>query len=514
MTKRILLAVDFEIEADMLEDIIRHGHTILDRVTGAAALAEHVLRSTPDIVVAQSGPETLTAQSLSACDRAGARTIAVYTDSLERRQAIELGIMDRVDARDGWAPIEALLQQQGAYRSGTQPPALPGSESAAMFPGAAPGTPGSLIPMSQPSQPYQAGASLPPGQDGDDQQHRGRGGTRRRAASREMRKHRERRRPRPNGQPQPSPQLNAAAPMPPHSAGPIGTHQLGGPVPNTSPAPLGQIIAVWGPHGAPGRTTCAIAIATELAKCGYRTVLVDADIYGGAIGQLLGITDEAPGIAAACRLAGAQSLTASELDRLSAEVRCSTSRLRVLTGINNPARWPELTRERIRGVLDQLREWVDVIVVDVGFNLEHDEELLSDVAAPRRNAVTLTVLERADRILAIGEATPVGLQRFLRGRLALVDLAASPDRIDVVMNRVRRGMHGADTGTQVREVLRRFGGIERVTLLPDDAKACDRAITMGAAVTEVSPRSALAKQYVALSARMRQELRGSAAEVA
>src|SRR4051794_39585232 len=65
----------------------------------------------------------------------------------------------------------------------------------------------------------------------------------------------------------------------------------------------GRLIAVWGPTGAPGRTTVTVGIAGELALARVPTLLADADIYGGSIAQVLGFLDEAPGLAAAARLA-------------------------------------------------------------------------------------------------------------------------------------------------------------------------------------------------------------------
>ncbi|MDQ1685164.1 MAG: hypothetical protein QOC82_1901, partial [Frankiaceae bacterium] len=47
------------------------------------------------------------------------------------------------------------------------------------------------------------------------------------------------------------------------------------------PAEVGRLIAVWGPTGAPGRTTVAVGLAAELAAAGEQAVLVDADVYGG-----------------------------------------------------------------------------------------------------------------------------------------------------------------------------------------------------------------------------------------
>ena len=50
----------------------------------------------------------------------------------------------------------------------------------------------------------------------------------------------------------------------------------------------GRVVVVWGPQGAPGRTTVAAGLAGVLAARGAETVLVDADPYGGAVAQHLG----------------------------------------------------------------------------------------------------------------------------------------------------------------------------------------------------------------------------------
>jgi Flp pilus assembly CpaE family ATPase len=75
------------------------------------------------------------------------------------------------------------------------------------------------------------------------------------------------------------------------------------PVDEKTPAGEGQIIAVWGPIGAPGRTVLAVNIAAELAADGKSVVLVDADSYGASVSAVLGLLDESAGLAQACRLA-------------------------------------------------------------------------------------------------------------------------------------------------------------------------------------------------------------------
>ena len=101
----------------------------------------------------------------------------------------------------------------------------------------------------------------------------------------------------------------------------------------------GLVVAVWGPTGAPGRTTVAVNVAAELAAAGRRTLLVDADTYGGCVAQVVGMLDEAPGLAAAARAAGQGTLDLMTLARLTPSIAPD---LRVLSGISRADRWPEL----------------------------------------------------------------------------------------------------------------------------------------------------------------------------
>lgn len=247
----------------------------------------------------------------------------------------------------------------------------------------------------------------------------------------------------------------------------------------------GSVVVVWGPGGAPGRTSLAIALAGELAAAGVSVALADADTHGAAVAPSLGLLDEAPGFAAACRLAGTGSLTTSELDRVASTHRGG---FRVLTGIGRPARWPELTAERVAGVMDAVRAWAGVTIVDVAASLEQDEELVSDVAAPRRNAATVEALRRADRVVAVGAADPVGLARLLRAHSELLEHVA-PDRVTVVVNKLRSGAIGLDPAGQVRSTLERFGGVAPAHLVPWDPAGFDAALLSGRSLVEAAPRS-------------------------
>jgi MinD-like ATPase involved in chromosome partitioning or flagellar assembly len=262
----------------------------------------------------------------------------------------------------------------------------------------------------------------------------------------------------------------------------------------TDPALLaerrGTVIAVWGPAGAPGRTTIAINVAAELAAAGKTVVLADVDTYSGSIAPSLGLLDEAPGFAAACRLAGADNLTTAELERIGQRYHSGHASFWVLTGIGRPSRWPELSAKRVESTLERCRDWVEYTVVDVGFSLEHDEEISSDLFAPRRNAAGITALRQADSVIAVGAADPVGLSRFLRAHVDLVETVAS-GRVIVVMNKIRASAIGLNPIGQVAQTLSRFGGIESAAMIPSDSSTLDAAILSGKTLADVLPRSAV-----------------------
>ncbi len=247
----------------------------------------------------------------------------------------------------------------------------------------------------------------------------------------------------------------------------------------------GLLVAVWGPVGSPGRTSVALALADEAARVGIDSLLIDADVYSSSIAQSLGIVDDAPGIAAACRRADSGTLDAAGLAQLCAQVRNGP---RVLTGLPRPDRWMELRPSGLVRLWEAARSLSSTVIVDCGFALDHDEDVLFDTLAPRRNAATLTALENADVVVAVGGGEPIGIARLVRGLLDLRDVVPDTE-IRVVVTRVRPDPIGAQPERQIRAALARHAGINDVVCIPDDRLAYDRAARDGRTVAEAMPRS-------------------------
>ncbi|KQZ90698.1 hypothetical protein ASD62_16760 [Phycicoccus sp. Root563] len=254
-----------------------------------------------------------------------------------------------------------------------------------------------------------------------------------------------------------------------------------------------RVIAVWGPTGAPGRSTVALNLAAELAVHAP-TLLVDCDTYGSSVAQALGLLDEAPGMAAACRASDQGTLDLPALARLAPEV---SPRLRVLTGVPRADRWTELRAASVEHVLTTARRLATFVVVDCGFCVEDDEELSYDTLAPRRNAATLVTLECADELVVVGAGDPIGLQRLVR---AVQDLAGLPSPTPrVVVNKVRASAVGARPERRIAEALGRFAGMDDLAFLPHDQATVDGAMFAGKSLAESAPASELRRALVGLT---------------
>lgn len=238
----------------------------------------------------------------------------------------------------------------------------------------------------------------------------------------------------------------------------------------------GRVVAVWGPAGAPGRSTVATTLAATLAARRRRTVLVDVDPWGGSVAQQLGVLDEVSGLLAAARLASGGVLA----ERFPTVLRSLGQHLELLTGLPRADRWPEVRDGVIEEVLDLARQRGHV-VVDTGAPLERDAAV--DLAGrPGRNGTTLAALAEADEVVVVGTADPVGLSRLARGLVELAEETGGRP-VHLAVNRMRSSL-GWSAG-DVEQMVRGFAEIASTTFLPEDQAATDRALVAGRSVVEV-----------------------------
>jgi MinD-like ATPase involved in chromosome partitioning or flagellar assembly len=251
-------------------------------------------------------------------------------------------------------------------------------------------------------------------------------------------------------------------------------------VDDPDPTHDGRVVVVWGPAGAPGRTTVATNLAWEVARRQVPVVLADLDPYGGAVAQQLGVLDEVSGLLSAARLAAAGQLD----ERFASVCRGVGEHLAVVTGLPRPDRWREVRPAQVDQLLEAARARGHVLV-DTGFSLEDDPG--TDFGArPGRNALTLAAIEQADELLVVGSADPVGLSRLARGLVDLRELTTGV-AVRVVVNRMRSSI-----GWSEKEIAGMVEGFSRVAglhFLPEDRAGLDRALVSGRALADLGDSS-------------------------
>lgn len=229
----------------------------------------------------------------------------------------------------------------------------------------------------------------------------------------------------------------------------------------------GLFVVVWGPTGAPGRTTLAISLAESLAERGLRTCLVDADLMAPTMVAQLGVVDDAGGLTVACRHAEHGTLSERALTQCG---RAIGERLVVLGGVSRADRWADIRERAVQAVWSQARTTFDAVVVDIGSCAPASEEPYAGTAilSQRRDVAARTAIAVADRVVVVGRSTMMGVVRLLN---ELPDLGASAD---VVV------MTGESTQTRDIDRLLRLSGMSApVVAVPRGAGSLEQAMRAG-----------------------------------
>ena len=259
----------------------------------------------------------------------------------------------------------------------------------------------------------------------------------------------------------------------------------------------GQVIAIWGATGSPGKSSIALSVASELALAGQRVFLLDADNLSPSLNLLLGLTDHPAGVAAACRLVAQGRFDIGQLERLSVGLTTGRGEVVLMTGISDAERWPELSSDRVGAVLEVAREAFDSIVIDLASSIESG--LRPGIGGPDRNDLTRDILARAEQVILVCAADPVGVHRFLLALQSLRQIALTGEVIAVI-NRLRKSVLGAGAKQQLVETLSRLAQLNVAAFIPDDPATADLAIRNSLPMA-MGKRGSPAKQAIALLVR-------------
>lgn len=269
------------------------------------------------------------------------------------------------------------------------------------------------------------------------------------------------------------------------------------------PSATGFQVAVWGPTGAPGRTTMAVTLAALLQQSGFQVGLIDADPRGGAVSAALGLLDDVPGWFAACRLARRDELTPEECNRLATWYRVGATEFPVLTGLARHARLPEPGAETATRMIDATREWREVVVWDCGSDLPSDD--LQNRPDPAHD-FTHSVLSGADHLVAVCRADPIGVARF--GRVwAEVRRLRPALSTTVLLNGVNEARRAVKEESALREALRTFADVPHAVAVSRDDDGVRSALMAAVSLADLGGRHRLVESLRPVVATLSGQIR-------
>jgi MinD-like ATPase involved in chromosome partitioning or flagellar assembly len=228
-------------------------------------------------------------------------------------------------------------------------------------------------------------------------------------------------------------------------------------------ASAGQIIAIWGPAGSPGRSTLALCLAVTLARRDQRVMVVDGDSYAPSLAPMLGLHETQSGVQSLSRHARLETAEATALEACAVHYPLGGQRFSVVTGLNSAAHYVDCGSLAWSLALTTLRQAGHTLVVDLAAPLL---QLAGEViGGPMRNALTLATLDVADRVLAVANPTPLSILRLSRDWSRLTELAGAAE-LDVCLNNAP-----ANDQRSVDESLHalwQFTGHDETTVFPSD----------------------------------------------
>jgi MinD-like ATPase involved in chromosome partitioning or flagellar assembly len=167
--------------------------------------------------------------------------------------------------------------------------------------------------------------------------------------------------------------------------------------------PRSPIVVVTGASEGVGATELTVELGAALRRRDQSVVVVDADLVAPSLAQRLFVSTN--------DIRTSNLLTAIDAvhrgsGSLTACVTQTTAGCALVCGLEQPGAWETIAADEVAGVVKELSERFTYTVVQTAAPIE---ELPSD-----RYQVGRRMLEIADRVLVVTDATPVGLQRLTR----------------------------------------------------------------------------------------------------
>ncbi|MCB9423038.1 MAG: response regulator [Ardenticatenaceae bacterium] len=252
-------------------------------------------------------------------------------------------------------------------------------------------------------------------------------------------------------------------------------------------AVAGNIIAVFSPKGGSGCSTVAINLGVSIAKQGYSTALVDGSLQFGDVAVMLNMKP----ITSVVDLSDHVSELDNEL--ISSVIQKHQSNLNVLLAPPRPEMAEVVTEEKLKDLLNALRDMYDFIIVDTSSTLD---------------SISLSILDVADRIVLVTQQNLPSLKNASRFFDLSESLNYETNKVNLVVNRVsdKKGISVKDISNTLKRPV--------IMAIPIDDDTVNSAIDQGIPlVTGANKRRPVSTAIIKLAEHMVEDLMSTKAEI-
>jgi len=233
------------------------------------------------------------------------------------------------------------------------------------------------------------------------------------------------------------------------------------------------ITSFWG-TGSSGATTYALEYATQLARHGRKTLLVDFDLTDPTMMVYLAIDEYPSGLQAGLRLVGQQRLDPTVIPDLTVQSKQDRN-LYFLAGLPAQGRFEAIDSGTSASMLRAFSSWFDELVVDLG-------KIMPEVVSPKVFDLQQEVLAESDSAYGIFRADPEGVAK----------LFWSPITEYLLANLYRPGSLGAGGKKAMKAVVAEVSGSSVIQVVEEDEQLV-RALAKALSVGDVSKKSPISQ---------------------
>lgn len=213
-----------------------------------------------------------------------------------------------------------------------------------------------------------------------------------------------------------------------------------------------NIISVYSPKGGSGCSTIAVNLAVALAEDGYGTLLIDGSLQFGDVAIMLDLKPSTSIVDLVDRM------VELDADLISSVLVKHDSGLRVLMAPPRPEMADLVTEEKVKALLDMLREQFEYIIIDSSSSL---------------NDIALAMLDVSDRVFLVTQQSLPTLKNVSRFFDLAQTLEYERDKVLLIVNRSsdKLGISVKDIGDTLKRPV--------IATIPIDEEAVARAADQG-----------------------------------